>query len=409
MRRVLALVILAMIVILAVRCAAGNTEKTKEPAVQKKTEATQNSGKQKRKDVEITISAVGDCTLGKDPSSAYATSFNAAYDKNGADWFLQNVRSVFEEDDMTIANFEGTLTDSNSAADKTFTFKGDDDYLKVLTGSGVDFMSFANNHAYDYGETGYKDTIQVFEENNVPYASYDKVGTYKVKGVKIGVVSVYGENAFTDIKNGIQELKDRDMDIIIVSMHSGAERVYYPAERQIQLGHLAVDEGADLVIGHHPHVLEGVEFYKGVYINYSIGNFCFGGNSHPTDLNTVILQKTFKLKNGKLHRDDQLHIIPCSISSASSYNNYQPSILSGDQKQSILTKMNQYSASLGVSFDSNGNAEPDQEESGSTKNEGTEGLTNKDTKSTGKQKSSSTGESSTHTGKQESANTGKQK
>ena len=342
--------ILAAVVFLIVRCAAGSDDRTKKQPVQKEQTKTEET---EEKNVEITVSAVGDCTLGKDPSSSYSSSFNAAFEKNGADWFLQNVKSVFEKDDLTIANFEGTLTDSNQAASKTFTFKGDDDYLGVLTGSGVDFMSFANNHAYDYGEQGYRDTINVFKEQEVPYASYDQVGTYKVKDVEIGVVSVFGENAFTDIKNGIKELKEKKTDLIIVNIHSGVERAYYPAERQIQLGHLAVDEGADLVLGHHPHVLEGVEYYKGVFIAYSLGNFCFGGNSHPSDMNTAIFQKTFQIRNGKLKRDDQLHIIPCSISSAS-YNNYQPSILSGDQKQSIINKMNQYSAQFNVSFDSNG-------------------------------------------------------
>ena len=354
LRFVLVAALFLLIIVLAVRCAAGAKNQKKDVPNQKKQTTEQKADTEKKKNVEITLSAVGDCTLGKDPSSAYSTSFNGAYDKNGADWFLANVKTVFEADDMTIANFEGTLTDSNQRANKTFTFKGDDDYLKVLTGSGVDFMSFANNHAYDYGEQGYQDTIDVFKEQDVPYASYDQVGTYKVKGIKIGVVSVYGENAFTDIKNGIAELKEKNMDLIIVSMHSGAERVYYPAERQIQLGHLAVDEGADLVLGHHPHVLEGVEYYKGVFIAYSLGNFCFGGNANPSDMNTAIFQKTFRFKDGKLKRDDQLHIIPCSISSSSSYNNYQPSILSGDQKQNIIKKMNQYSAQFKLSFDSNG-------------------------------------------------------
>lgn len=367
-RFVLSVLLLLIIIVLIVRCAAGSSKKSEDSSArneQTKTEQTEKKGEKKEKkakDVEITVSAVGDCTLGKDPSSAYATSFNAAYEKEGAGWFLENVASVFENDDLTIANFEGTLTDSNTAENKTFTFKGEDEYLDVLTGRGVDFMSFANNHAYDYKEEGYRDTIAVFEKNDVPYASYDKVGMMKVKGIKVGLVSVYGENAFTDVKEGIKELKEKKADIIIVSMHSGAERSYYPAQRQIDLGHLAVDEGADLVVGHHPHVLEGVEYYKGVYIDYSLGNFCFGGNRNPSDLNTVILQKTFKIKDGKLKRDQQLHIIPCRISSAASYNNYQPTIVSGQEKKNILSKMNQYSQQFNISFDSEGDVEISEKE-----------------------------------------------
>lgn len=361
-RFVITIILLVAVIVLMARCAAGVVGKVKgkdtksqQTTTQQQKPAKSKSGK--GKNVEITISATGDCTLGKDPASAYSTSFNGAFETHGADWFFKNVKSVFEKDDMTIVNFEGTLTQATTAANKTFTFKGEDEYLDVLTGSGVDFMSFANNHVYDYEEQGYQDTIDVFEENDVPYASFDKVGIYKVKGIKIGVVSVFGEDRNTLMKDGIRKLKEQKADLIIACMHCGAERVYYPADIQVDLAHLAVDEGADLVIGHHPHVLEGVEYYKGAFINYSLGNFCFGGNRNPSDMNTVIMQKTFKFKDGKLKKDEQLHIIPCSISSESSYNNYQPTIVEGTAKGNIISKMNQYSAGFNVKFDSDGDAE----------------------------------------------------
>ena len=318
------------------------------------------------KTVEITISAAGDCTLGRHTGSPYASSLDAYYDQNGADYFLKNVRPVFEKDDMTIVNFEGTLTESTTPAVKQFTFKGPKEYLNILTDSGVDFMSFANNHMYDYLEKGCQDTIEVFKENDVPYASLDEVGIFKVKGVKLGMVSVHGEVESEEaemIENGIQKLKKKGVDIIIVSIHSGVERANYPSDKQKNLAYCAVDAGADLVLGHHPHVIQGAEFYKGVYIEYSLGNFCFGGNRNPADKDTIILQKTFRLKNGKLQRDDNMKIIPCSISSVSAYNNYQPKILEEQDKARVIRRMNEYSAKLGVSFDSEGNASPEQEQS----------------------------------------------
>lgn len=313
------------------------------------------------KNVEITISAAGDCTLGRHTGSPYASSLDAYYDQNGASYFLKNVKPIFDEDDMTIVNFEGTLTDSTTPAVKKFTFKGPEEYLDILTGSGVDFMSFANNHMYDYREQGCQDTIEAFKANHVPYASLDEVGTYKVKGVTLGMVSVHGEVESEEaemLERGIEKLKEQGVDIIIASIHTGIEKAYYPSEKQINLAYCAVDAGADLVLEHHPHVIQGAEFYKGVYIEYSLGNFCFGGNRNPSDKDTIILQKTFRIRDGQLDRDSQMKIIPCSISSAAGYNNYQPVVLSDQDKERVIRRMNEYSAKLGVSFDSEGYASP---------------------------------------------------
>lgn len=320
-------------------------------------------GEELPKEIDITISGAGDCTLGRHTGSPYASSFDAFYDENGAEYFLRNVKPIFDDDDMTIVNFEGTLTDSETPAVKQFTFKGKEEYLNVLTSGGVDFMSFANNHMYDYLEQGCRDTINVFKKNNVPYASLDEVGTYEVKGVTLGMVSVHGDIESEEaemIENGIQKLKDQDADIIIVNIHTGIEKDYYPSSKQKNLAYCAVDAGADLVLLHHPHVIQGVEFYKGVYIAYSLGNFCFGGNRNPGDKDTIIVQKTFHMKDGKLQRDSELQVIPCSISSAPSYNNYQPAVLTGSDKERVIRRMNQYSKGFGVVFDEEGFAAPEE-------------------------------------------------
>lgn len=333
-------------------------------------ESADSAGETKKadKNVEITISAAGDCTLGRHTGSPYASSLDAYYDQNGADYFLRNVKPVFESDDITIVNFEGTLTDSTKPAVKQFTFKGPSEYLDILTGSGVDFMSFANNHMYDYLEQGCQDTIDVFKAHDVPYASLDEVGIYEVKGVKLGMVSVHGDIESEEaemIENGIRNLKKQGADILIASIHTGIEKAYYPSEKQKNLAHCAADAGADLVLLHHPHVIQGAEYYKGVYIEYSLGNFCFGGNRNPSDKDTIILQKTFRMKNGKLQRDQEMKIIPCSISSTTAYNNYQPTVLEGKDKERVIRRMNEYSAKLGVSFDDEGYASPVKDDSDS--------------------------------------------
>ena len=120
------------------------------------------------------------------------------------------------------------------------------------------------------------------------------------------------------------------------------------------LGHLAIDEGADLVCGHHPHVLQGIETYKGKNIVYSLGNFCFGGNSSPSDMDTMIFQQIFTFENGEKVEDQNARIIPCMVSSVKTRNDFRPTPATGEDAKRILQRMNEYSRDFGVEFDENG-------------------------------------------------------
>ena len=117
-----------------------------------------------------------------------------------------------------------------------------------------------------------------------------------------------------------------------------------PDSNQMTLGRLAIDEGADLVCGHHPHVLQGIEEYKGKNIVYSLGNFCFGGNSYPSDMDTMIFQQTFTVDKNGVKADNVTNVIPCSISSEYDYNNYQPTPAQGDEADRILAKIQERSS-----------------------------------------------------------------
>ncbi len=304
----------------------------------------------------ITISAIGDCTLGKDAAFSYSSSLPAKYKQKGAAYFFSGVKKVLNKDDLTIANLEGTLSKRGSRQDKTFAFRGKPSYTKILKSGSVEAVTFANNHACDYGTVSYKDTIKYVKKANIKCASYSKISTYTTKGIKIGMVAVndIGDaNAKKLIKSGIKKLKKRNVSLITVSIHAGIERDYYPSARQKSLAHYAVKKGANLVLGHHPHVLQGIEKYKGVYIAYSLGNFCFGGNSNPTDKLTMILQQSFTFKDGKLQKKasaKQLKVIPCSLSSHSSYNDYKPKILKGTAKKSGIKRINKYSKRFGIKF-----------------------------------------------------------
>ena len=270
--------------------------------------------------VSLTLSVVGDCTLGTDETFDYDTSLNAYYESYGGAYFLQNVKEIFSSDDLTIANFEGTLTDSEEREDKTFSFKGPASFTSILTEGSVEAVNTANNHSHDYGEQSFEDTLAALDDAGIVHFGYDETAVMDVKGVKVGMVGIYELNDHLgreqQLKDNIAKVKADGAQLIVVIFHWGNETETVPDSNQTTLGRLAIDEGADLVCGHHPHVLQGIETYKGKNIVYSLGNFCFGGNSSPSDMDTMIYQQTFTVDSDGVKEDNVTNIIPCSMSSA---------------------------------------------------------------------------------------------
>ena len=300
--------------------------------------------------VSLTLSVVGDCTLGTDETFDYDTSLNAYYENYGADYFLQNVKDIFSTDDLTIANFEGTLTDSDEREDKTFAFKAPASYASILTGGSVEAVNTANNHSHDYGEQSFDDTLAALDDAGIVHFGYDETAVMDVKEIKVGLVGIYELYDHLEreqqLKDNIAKVKADGAQLIVVIFHWGNETETVPDSNQTTLGRIAIDEGADLVCGHHPHVLQGIETYKGRNIVYSLGNFCFGGNSSPSDMDTMIYQQTFTIDADGIKKDNVTNIIPCSISSAAydGYNNYQPTPAEGDEATRILGKINERSS-----------------------------------------------------------------
>ena len=300
--------------------------------------------------VSLTFSVVGDCTLGTDETFDYDTSLNAYYENYGADYFLQNVKDIFSTDDLTIANFEGTLTDSDEREDKTFAFKAPASYASILTGGSVEAVNTANNHSHDYGNQSFDDTLAALDDAGIVHFGYDETAVMDVKGIKVGLVGIYELYDHLEreqqLKDNIAKVKADGAQLIVVIFHWGNETETVPDSSQTTLGRIAIDEGADLVCGHHPHVLQGIETYKGRNIVYSLGNFCFGGNSSPSDMDTMIYQQTFTIDADGVKKDNVTNIIPCSISSAAydGYNNYQPTPAEGDEATRILGKINERSS-----------------------------------------------------------------
>lgn len=358
----LKVIITTDIILLVILCGAllakGLYKSNKEESQSEtKTESANKEGQKPEKqetpevqETTITISAAGDCTLGTDEGFNYKRSFKGKYDAvQDPAYFFQNVQPVFAQDDLTIVNMEGTLTEETTREPKQFAFKGDAEYAKILTAGAVETANLANNHSFDYGKKSYEDTITALEAEGISSFGYERTAVMDIKGVKVGLAGVYELAEHIDCKqdllDNIASLKEQGAQIIIVSFHWGQEKENVPNDVQVELAHTAIDNGADLVLGHHPHVLQGIEEYKGKNIVYSLGNFCFGGNSAPSDMDTMIFQQTFTVKDGKLQEDNVTNILPCKISSAyeEGYNNYQPILAEGEQKEKIFERLSEYS------------------------------------------------------------------
>lgn len=331
--------------------------KAKEAAVQaEQKKAKEKEAKKETKKafdpVSLTVSVVGDCTLGTDEAFDYSTSLNAYFDNYGSSYFLQNVKPIFSADDLTIANFEGTLTESDAREDKTFAFKAPASFAKILTDGNVEAVTTANNHSHDYGEQGFTDTLNALEAEGITHFGYDETAVMNIKGIKVGLVGIYELKDHLErtqqVKDNIAKVKAEGAQLVIVIFHWGNEKEEVPDSNQMTLGRLAIDEGADLVCGHHPHVLQGIETYKGKNIVYSLGNFCFGGNSAPSDMDSMIFQQTFTITENGVQADNVTNIIPCSISSEYGYNNYQPTPAEGEEAQRIQNKIEERSAMIPV-------------------------------------------------------------
>ncbi len=307
--------------------------RTAEPASGEKTPAATRT---------VTISCAGDCTLGTDVAFDGET-FPVEAERHSGDYgyFFRNVKPIFDGDDLTIVNFEGTLTDRGERQDKTFAFRGKKEYTKVLTEGGVEAVTLANNHSKDYGEVSKEDTKKALSDAGIVWFENQNVAVMERNGVRIGLIGLYAldGSAEGNLQPTIQKVREQGAELIIVQVHWGIEGDAVADESQINLAHAAIDAGADLVIGHHPHVLQGLEQYKGKMIAYSLGNFCFGGNTNPSDKDTMIYRQTFTLDGQTVRKDDNWQIYPCRLSSTSERNNYQPTPATGSEKTRIAKKI----------------------------------------------------------------------
>ncbi|MGN1116062.1 MAG: CapA family protein [Candidatus Ornithomonoglobus sp.] len=342
-----AVCVIAVIIMTPMSCAHKKNETEAEPIQQQEIPAAETAPAER----SVSITAVGDCTFARDISFAKETSFDAYAEKYGTDYFFENVRDIFAEDDMTIVNFEGTLSTQGEREAKQFAFRGDPSYVNILTGSSVEAANLANNHSSDYGEVSLTDTKMYLDQAGILNCrGEENVCVSDINGIKVGLVGInyLNDQMKTELEAAVSKAKNMGAELVILSIHWGVEKAAAPNDEQIEAAHRAVDCGADLVIGTHPHVLEGIEKYNGRYIIYSLGNFCFGGNSNPSDKDSAIFRIKFTFDGNGLIDDDNYEIIPCRISESEGYNDYQPTPAEGDAKVRIEEKLTGYSQALGT-------------------------------------------------------------
>ncbi len=311
---------------------------TAEPApaatAEPQPEPARAPGDTPREKTGVTLSLIGDCSIGDALQyKGSETSYHTAIKKNGCEWPFSLVRDYLLQDDLTAANLEVVFTNRQSHADKVFPLSADPAHVQALVEGGVDMVNTVNNHCMDFWDAGYLDTLRTLEQAGIGHfgsiypgreEGHDDLGVAEAGGIRFGFVGFsYPQDA--DLKRiaaRVQRLKETEnCDIVIVSLHWGRETFMTPEPWQLTYARQVIDAGADVVWGHHPHVIQPIQFYRGKPIFYSTGNFTFGTMS-SVDPSTGIFQLTYE-KTGGGAQLKELRVIPCETQGSPDYRPFE--------------------------------------------------------------------------------------
>ncbi len=309
-------------------------------------------GQENNKNDSIKLLAAGDLNL--------AHWITPIINTRGANYPYKNIKHLLSTGDLVFANLEAPFCEKGEAYPKNFVFKVPPRHVDVLNAGNINLVSLANNHILDYGMQGLVSTRETLKKSNIYFAGAGenfsdayKPTIIKKKNLEIAFFSYSmtfpkafwatgstGGTAYpyyNIIKDSISAYRSR-VDYIIVSFHWGKELVSVPEEYQRKTAHLAINSGADLIIGHHPHVLQGIEIYKRKHIFYSFGNFIFASYSTKA-IDSMILEAQLT-KTGLIN----IRIIPINV------NNYEvhfrPVEMSGTNKARVINHLNEISLQL---------------------------------------------------------------
>ena len=305
-------------------------------------------------EVTVTLTFTGDCTIGSEEYlRGRENSFDTYAYTRGYEYFFANFRELFEADDATIINLESVLSDHRGDENKTKTyrFRGPTDFVNILTPFSIEAAVLANNHVNDYARTGLDDTKATLEAAGIAWIRLQRVYFVEKEGVRVAVIAVDQttlNNNYPWLNKEIPRLKSSgEAGAVVIVYHGGTE--YDPKHNadQARYARKWVKLGADLVIMHHPHVVQGVEISQNRTICYSLGNFVFGGNSEirsepwrgtreATSLYACLARAELRFGDDGRYLGQQVSLYPVLISSDVPHNNYQPYPAKGEEAAAVL-------------------------------------------------------------------------
>ncbi|WP_352419524.1 CapA family protein [Proteiniborus sp.] len=309
----------------------------------------------------VTISLAGDVLLG---------SWIGKYmETHGADYPWENLKEVLLDSDLSLINLECPVGTVGEAQEKEFTFRAKPETLEGLVNAGVKGVTLGNNHTLDFGRECFVETLDNLDKYSIKYTGGGRnikeafePAIWEINGIKVGFLGFSRVTPHVDwyatenragttngydgnAKNMMQAVKQakEKVDFLIVTLHWGIERADYPRDNDVAIAKELIDNGADCIMGHHPHVLQGIEFYKDRPIVYSLGNFVFGTKDERNS-QTMIFNMEIN-KNGIINTS----IIPGRIKAG------QPTIAEGEDREKIIELINELSADWGTKVLDDGN------------------------------------------------------
>ena len=300
---------------------------------------------------EIVVTFGGDSTLGSEDQMWHeATSFIQTIKREGFSYPFEKLYPLFSKDDLTIVNLEGTFYEGvQGKRVKTYNFRAPLDYAKILPLGSIEAVTLGNNHAGDYGQPGFDSTIQALEKEQVDWfveaAEGNKTFIYEKNGIKIGFVGFYigyWRSNIMQVRAALQSLQEAGCATIVGIMHGGTEYAEKHGSVQDRMADTILEYGASLVIGHHPHVVHGMDVRKNASILYSLGNLSFGGNKRIKKMadTALVVQARFVFDRNKVFLGHQLTIHPIHPSgTGTNTNDYRPILAKGAEAERVMGLM----------------------------------------------------------------------